>query len=117
VLSGANWSVIGVRLCVDAGLLAVVLVSMAARRPFTLQYAREQVAPQLWNRPEIIQTNYVITGVWALAFFVMVLAELALLYVPGLPPRAGVVAVILALVGAVKFTSWYPERQRRQVAG
>jgi hypothetical protein len=117
VLSGANWSVIGVRLCVDAGLLAVVLVSMAARRPFTLQYAREQVAPQLWNRPEFIQTNYVITGVWALAFFVMVLAELALLYVPGLPPRAGVVAVILALVGAVKFTSWYPERQRRQVAG
>ena len=117
VLSGANWSVIGVRLCVDAGLLAVVLVSMAARRPFTLQYAREQVAPQLWNRPEFIQTNYVITGVWALAFFVMVLGELALLYVPGLPPRAGVVAVILALVGAVKFTSWYPERQRRQVAG
>jgi hypothetical protein len=117
VLSGANWSVIGVRLCVDVGLLAVVLVSMAARRPFTLQYAREQVAPQLWNRPEFIQTNYVITGVWALAFFVMVLAELALLYVPGLPPRAGVVAVILALVGAVKFTSWYPERQRRQVAG
>jgi hypothetical protein len=30
-LSGVNWSVIGVRLCVDAGLLAIVLASMAAR--------------------------------------------------------------------------------------
>jgi hypothetical protein len=116
VLSGANWSVIGVRLCVDAGLLAVVLASMAAGRPFTLQYAREQVSPQLWDRPEFIRTNYVLTGAWALAFLVMVTAEMALLYVPGLPPRVGIVAIVLALVGAVKFTGWYPEREKQQVA-
>jgi hypothetical protein len=112
-LSGATWSVIGVRLCVDAGLLLVVLASMAAGRPFTLQYAREQVAPEFWHRPEFIRTNYVITGAWALAFAVMVLAELALLYVPGLPPHAGVVAITLAMVGAVKFTGWYPQREER----
>ncbi len=117
VLSGATWSVIGVRLCVDAGLLLVVLASMAAGRPFTLQYARDQVAPEFWNRPEFIRTNYIVTGAWALAFAVMVLAELALLYVPGLPPRAGIVAIILALVGAVKFTGWYPEREKRYIAG
>src|SRR4051812_16786866 len=34
VLGGLTGSVIGVRLCVDAGLLLIVLVSMAARRPF-----------------------------------------------------------------------------------
>jgi hypothetical protein len=116
-LNEANWSVIGVRLCVDAGLLLIVLGSMVGRRPFTLQYAREQDPSELWNRPEFIQTNYVITGVWALAFGVMVLAELALLYVPGLPPRVGIVAIILALVGAVKFTGWYPEREKRRFAG
>jgi hypothetical protein len=88
---------------------------MAAGRPCTLQYAREQVSPQLWDRPEFIRTNYVITGVWALAFFAMVLAEMALLYVPGLPPRAGIVAIVLALAGAVKFAGWYPEREKRQV--
>ncbi len=37
VLGSASWSVIGVRVCVDAGLLAIVLVSMAVGRPFTLQ--------------------------------------------------------------------------------
>ena len=116
VLNGATWSVIGVRLCVDAGLLLVVLASMAAGRPFTLQYARDQVAPEFWNRPEFIRTNYIITSAWALAFAVMVLAELALLYVPGLPPRAGIVAIVLALVGAVKFTGWYPEREKRHIA-
>ena len=57
-----------------------------------------------------------ITGVWSLAFAVMVVAELALLYVPGIPPRAGIAAIVLPLVGAVKFTGWYPERQRGRVA-
>jgi len=38
--------------------------------------------------------------------------ELALLYVPDMPPRVGIIVVILALVGAVKFTVWYPERAR-----
>src|ERR1700684_3471747 len=37
-LGGPTGSVIGVRLCVDAGLLLIVLVSMALGRPFTLQY-------------------------------------------------------------------------------
>jgi hypothetical protein len=112
VLGRATWSVIGVRLCVDAGLLLIVLVSMAVGRPFTLQYAREKIAPGSWSSPEFVRTNYVITAIWALAFFVMVIAELALLYVPDMPPRVGIIVVILALVGAVKFTGWYPERAR-----
>jgi hypothetical protein len=112
LLSRPSWTVIGVRLVVDAGLLLIVLASLALRRPFTLQYAREQVAPELWDAPEFVRTNYVITAVWSLAFAVMVAAELVLLYVPSIPPRAGIIAIVLALVGAVKFTGWYPKRQR-----
>lgn len=100
----------GVRLRVDAGLLLIVLATMALRQPFTLQYAKETVAPELWNSTEFIRTNYVITAVWALAFLVMVLADLVLVYMPDLPPRYGIVATVLALVGAVKFTGWYPDR-------
>ena len=114
VLGGPTWSVIGVRLCVDAGLLAIVLISMIVGRPFTLQYAREQVAPELWGSPEFLRTNYVITAGWALAFLVMVIAELALLLMPEMPKRVGVVAIIVALIGAVKFTGWYPERVSSQ---
>lgn len=105
-------SVFGVRLLVDAGLLVIVLVSIAIRKPFTLQYAREQVAPDLWNRPEFVRTNYVITGVWALAFAVMVVADYVLLAMPDLPPRVGIIATVLALVGAIKFTDWYPRRRQ-----
>lgn len=109
-LIGAAWSVIGVRLCVDTGLLLIVLASIASGRPFTLQYAREQVAVADQARPEFLRANYVISSVWALAFMVMVAAELTLLAIPNVPQRAAIIAIVLALVGAVKFTGWYPER-------
>jgi hypothetical protein len=110
LLGDSSLSVIGVRVCVDSGLLIIVLVSMALRRPFTLQYAREGVAPELWNTPEFLHVNYVISGAWAVAFALMVVAELALLFAPQIPRRVGIIVIVLALVGAVKFTSWYPSR-------
>jgi hypothetical protein len=116
LLGRPAWSVIGVRLAVDAGLLLIVLASMVLGRPFTLQYAREQVASEHWDAPEFIRTNYVITAVWALAFAVMVAAELALLTLPGVPRGIGIAAIVLALVGAVKFTGWYPDRVKVRTA-
>jgi hypothetical protein len=101
-----------VRLCVDGGLLLVVLISMALRRPFTLQYAREKVSPDLWNSPEFIRVNYVITAVWAAAFAIMVIADLVMLYLPAVPLKVGIWVTILAIFGAFRFTSWYPERNR-----
>jgi hypothetical protein len=112
LLEEPTWSVIGVRLCVDTGLQLIVLASLVSGRPFAMQYAREQVAPEFWNSPDFVRTNYVITAAWAVAFAVMVIAELGLLYVPGLPQRAGIIVVVLALVGAIKFTGWYPEHAR-----
>ena len=109
-VAAPTWSIIGVRLRVDTGLFCIVIASLVLRRPFTLQYAREQVSAEFWNSSEFIRTNYVITGVWALAFAVLVAAELILLYVPAWPPKIGIVMTIVALVAAVKFTGWYPER-------
>jgi hypothetical protein len=110
VLGGRVWSIVGVRLRVDAGLLLIVLTTLIIGKPFTLQYAREQVPESLWNTPRFIRSNYVITGVWAGAFFILVLADLILIYRTDLPPKIGILATVLALVGAFKFTQWYPEK-------
>jgi hypothetical protein len=111
-----DWSIVGVRLRVDTGLLILVVITMALGRPFTMQYEREQVAPEFWVSPEFVRTNYVITAAWALAFVILVLAELTLLFLPDVPPRVGTFAMIAALIGAVKFTAWYPEKRRRAAA-
>jgi hypothetical protein len=93
-----------------------VLISMAIRRPFTIQYAQQTVPRELWGSPEFVRTNYVITGAWAAAFAILVIADLIMVYEPTLPPRVSVIATIAALVGAVKFTSWYPEHRRATIA-
>jgi len=88
------------------------VISIAIRQPFTLQYARESVPQALWSSREFLRTNDVISAVWALAFAVLVAADFVLLTMPDLPPRFGIIATVLALVGALKFTAWYPNRDR-----
>lgn len=116
LVAGATLSILGVQLAVNAGLLAIVLVSLAIGQPFTLQYAREMVAPELWARPEFRRINVIITVVWATAFAAMVAADVTWVYVPHLPAQVGVIVTVLALAGATRFTAWYPAHRRRTVA-
>lgn len=111
-LAAPDWSLIGVRLRVDIGLLVIAAGSMLVRRPFTLQYAREKVDPALWNSPTFLRTNYVITAVWSLAFLVLVLADLLMLLAPEVSVRVGVWISIAALFAAFKFTGWYPQHAK-----
>jgi hypothetical protein len=116
ILGGPIWSIVSVRLRGDAGLLLIVLTTLIVGKPFTLQYAREQVPQSLWDTPQFIRSNYVITGVWSGAFLILVLADLVLIYKTDLPPKIGILATVLALVGAFKFTQWYPEKDTRSNA-
>jgi hypothetical protein len=116
LLANPDWSLMGVRLRVDAGLLLIVLITMILRKPFTIQYARESVAKELWDSSEFLRTNYVITAVWALAFVVLVIADLILVYMPDWPPRVGILLTIAAFYGAFKFTAWYPDKVRASAA-
>jgi hypothetical protein len=110
--AGQQLSIIFTRLCVDIGLLAIVLVSMAIRRPFTLQYAREQVPQEYWASPRFLRTNYDISAAWAVAFLVMVIAEAAMLAKPDLPRSLGTIVIVAALLGGAYFTKWRSEAAR-----
>ena len=78
VLLQPDWPLMAVRLSLDSGLLLIALVSLAIGRPFTLQYAREQVPPAFWASPLFLRANQVITAVWAACFLVTVAADLLL---------------------------------------
>jgi hypothetical protein len=99
------WTIPAVRLVVDAGLLLIVLASLAAGRPFTLQYARENTPREVWSSPRFLAVNRNITLAWAAAFAVLVLADAAMVYVLEIPRRLDIIATVLALVGAYKYTA------------
>jgi len=117
LLGDSRWSVIGVRLRVDAGLLVIALASIVIRRPFTLQYAREQTPQEVWENPLFVRANYIITLAWTFAFAVMVGADVLMLYRPDVPAYIGIVATIVAIVAAIRFTAWYPQRLRARLTG
>ena len=108
------WTVATVRLAVDAGLLAIALVSLAVGRPFTLQYARERVPAAYWASPLFLAANLRITATWAAAFAVMVAADAAAEYVAVIPLWIDIAATLVALAGALWFTQWYPALLRRR---
>ncbi len=117
ILSHGSWSTVAVRVAVDGGVLAIALVSIAIRVPFTLQYAREKVDAETRQMPGFVRANYVITWFWTAALVLMLIADILTVYAPDLPLWVGVAIAFAARNGAVYFSKWYPQyRRTRDVA-
>jgi hypothetical protein len=115
-LVDSGLSTSAVKLTVDAGVFAISLASLAIRQPFTLQYAREMVDTETAKLPGFMKSNYVITWAWTLAFLLMVMANVLMIYVPGLPLWSGLAIAFAARNTAVYFTRWYPQYRRAKFA-
>jgi hypothetical protein len=59
------------RAIATAGLASIAALSLLIGKPFTEQYAREQVDPGLWKTDRFIDLNRHFTAAWALVFLVM----------------------------------------------
>ncbi len=105
--AGLNASAI--KLTVDAGVLAIALVSLAIGQPFTLQYAREVVDTETAVLPGFIKANYIITWAWAACMVLMMSGNILMIYLPSLPLWAGIAIAFAARTTAIYFTNWYPD--------
>jgi hypothetical protein len=98
-----------VKLCVDGGVFAISLTSLALRFPFTLQIAREMVDAETAKLPGFLTANYIITAAWTAAFLMMMAANVLMIYIPDLPLWSGIVIAFAARNSASYFTKWYPK--------
>jgi hypothetical protein len=114
-LIDAGLSTSAIKLTVDAGVLAIALVSLAIRHPFTLQYAREVVAPETAVLPGFIKANYIITWAWIACMLLMMFGNVLMLYLPSLPLWAGIAIAFAARSTAVYFTKWYPDYHKAKL--
>ena len=101
-----------VKLAADAGVFAISLASLALRFPFTLQYALEAVDAETAKLPGFMKANYIITSAWTAAFVLMMIANVAMIYVPDLPLWSGLVIAFAARNSAAYFTKWYPRYRK-----
>jgi hypothetical protein len=105
-----------VHLIVDGGLMIIALVSIMIGNPFTLDYAREQVPEEFWRAPLFLRTNYIIAGVWVLAFGAMTTADAAATFSTRFSSTLDIAASLAVLALAVVFTTRYPAYVRERAA-
>ena len=101
-----------VRFAVDTGILLVTLFSILIGYPFTLQYALEATDAETAELPGFVSANYVITWAWAAAMALMMIGNVAMIYVPWLPFWGGLLVAFAARNCAIYFTNWYPQYLR-----
>jgi hypothetical protein len=105
-----------IKLTVGIGMLAVALVSLAIRLPFTLQYAREMVDAETAMLRGFIKANYIITWVWAACIALMMIGNILMIYLPGLPLWSGIAIAFAARNAAIYFTKWYLDYHKAKLA-
>lgn len=102
-----------VRLVINGGLMLIVLASLAAKKPFTLPYAKETTPPPIWDLPIFLQVNTTISAAWGAAFGVMTAADLAA-FLGFLSLPLDIAIGLLALIAAIVFSVRYPGIVRKR---
>lgn len=108
------WTVRYMGVLANGALAVGAWTTLALRRPFTLEYAKEHTDPSRWNHPAFVRTNTVLTALWAAVFTVG--AGLAWLKSQGTGwPEWQIETLNYTLMfSCVVFTNWYPERVKRR---
>lgn len=107
------WLGYWIRILSNAALTSIVLVSILIGKPFTIQYARESVPKEIWNSPEFLHANYVITWVWFAAFVANTAASGLNHLIPSINVLVNYAVAICPFIAATMFTSWYAKRGKK----
>ncbi len=94
----------------NVAIAVIAAVSLAVRKPFTLQYARESTDAQYWDSPQFLRINDVITAMWASTFVLVAVVGYigdGPLHQPDNVWTNWIIQIAL-VVFAIKFTNWYP---------
>jgi len=96
------------RFVVDAGFFGLALISILLRNPLTMQYAREQVANEVWKSRPFLLTNYGLTALWMICFAIMAVADGFADMHKNLPVSLDAALCLIVVISALVVTARYP---------
>ncbi len=114
VLLNHMWTVKHMGLLASGTLAASTWLTIAIRKPFTLDYAREHTPPSLWESPFFIRTNIIITSVWGMVFTINTVLAWGKMEHFVLPEWGYEVLSYIFMLGSAAFTTWYPNFVRNR---
>ncbi|MBI3675863.1 MAG: hypothetical protein HY243_04525 [Proteobacteria bacterium] len=101
-------SVQALRLIVEAALLAIALISLLRRNPFTTEYTQDVAPRESWTTPQFQRANYWVSVVWTTALAVMTAGDSAATFDHDVPLSFDIGIGLAALGIAIVFTARYP---------
>jgi hypothetical protein len=101
---------------ISSGALAVIAFGSLAYVPFTEQYARRGAPRAVWSTPTFKQVNRLLTALWGLVFAAIAIMGWIAMHVDHGQDWLNWIIPIALLVGAIKFSAWYPEQVRGRAA-
>jgi len=108
------WSMRHMGVLANGSLALGTWLGLICKHPFTLAYARENTAPSLWNNPQFLRTNYLLTGMWAVVFSVNAFLAWQRSVHPIMASWIYETVNYFLLVGAMFLSTWYPEHKKHQ---
>jgi hypothetical protein len=104
-----DWNVQWSNVLTTSPLLALTIFSIIIDRPFTIEFAKEQVSESKWESPIFLSINLHVTCCWAVEFALSII--FSLLYIFAYPDASYMEETapnIVILVLALLFTAHYP---------
>jgi hypothetical protein len=98
----------------NGALAAIAWISIFIRKPFTIQYAKEQVPKDKWRHPLFLKINYLLTSVWGLIFLISIVLQLLRLRYPEFSGLSYEIISYIPSIFGIWFTSWFPNWYREK---
>ena len=91
-------------------LALIPWLSLLMHKPFTMQYAQQEVPESQWNDPTFININYILTYVWAIALTIIIFPPLLLKFahISHAIYYSWVLQITIVIM-AIIFTEKYPD--------
>lgn len=112
-----NLSLAAARFIAEIALALLLGLSLAVKRPFSIDYARLDPREAGWPPHLFLKVNYLVSGAWTAAFLAMAAADGAVAFDPRLPLYASIAVSVLALALAITFTLRYPALAAKRLNG
>lgn len=110
------WTIRNMAILAHAALAAGIWLTLLLGRPFTLEYAREQTDPSLWEHPVFLRTNRILTSAWGVVFTCNTVVAWLKVHDQPLPWWGYETASMAFLLLGMGFSTVYPEMVKRRAA-
>jgi len=104
-----------VYLLAQAVLAIIALVSILLGKPFTMQYARDDVPEIYWGHPLFVSTNYHLSWVWFGLFCINFAVPASGVFMSiSYPSAVNYTVPVLTLLFGAWYNSWYVKKERER---